>query len=52
VSAVIITTMIFKYSCVFGSVLNIIDFERIDSDIIDFAIIDFERIDLCLDTIT
>jgi len=32
---------------VFGSTLDIIDFDRIDS-----ARIDFERIDLCLDTIT
>ena len=43
----------FLYSkCVFGSALDIIDYDRIDSNRIDYAIIDFERIDLCLDTIT
>jgi len=36
---------------VFGSALNIIDYDRIDFDRIDFDIIVFERIDLCLDTI-
>jgi len=36
---------------VLGSTLDIIDYDRIDSDIINFVRIDFERIDLCLDTI-